>query len=585
MSQQFAFPPELKDEIRDRIDIVALIGETVKLKKSGSTFSGLCPFHKEQTASFSVVPAKRIYHCFGCKEGGDCFSFVMKIQNISFSNALEKLAVQAGIDISRYERKSEAGFSYQRLYDANAAALQFFCDQLKHATIAQEYLKKRGLSGATAKNFSLGYAPDTWSGCADRLREQGFSEQELVNVGLARRRDTGGGVYDYFRNRVIFPIHDDKGHVVAFGGRTLGEDRAKYLNSPETDIYSKGRTLYNLHRVPSTPNGTLVIVEGYMDVVGLAQGGVTNAIAVLGTALTEPHIRKISRVAKTLYLGYDPDEAGVRAAVRSLALLESEGMTVKVLSLPDGLDPDELVLERGKAAWEQALTDAAEVEDYLFDVTVKPFDLKSLPQRREAVRQLQAVYPFLPSVTSRDRFLQRVISRMQLSEDVVRTSFVTEGRRQLLSDDRLAPRTKPRELTAAAKTERHLLAYMLADGGVYERNREHIRLEDLEDPLVKRALEVLAGLPSKTGPLNETLLSHVEDSSFQSFIAEVLSGAEPAEDNLQRSVTDCLGTLRKQRLQQKVRSLKERVKTCQDASERKALLQEQSQVLEELVRM
>lgn len=582
MTQQFAFPPELKDEIRDRIDIVALVGESVKLKKSGASFIGLCPFHKEKTPSFSVVPAKRIFYCFGCKEGGDCFTFLMKTQNLSFGVALEKLAVLAGIDVSQYEKKVEGGIRYQRLYDANAVALQFFVDRLKAEKRAQEYLKGRGLSGATARTFSLGYAPDAWTALCDHLRAQGYSEAELVAAGLARRQEERGTVFDYFRNRVIFPIHDDRGRVVAFGGRVLGDTQPKYLNSPETDIFSKGRVPFNLHRIPSTPGGSLVIVEGYMDVVGLAQGGVTNVIAVMGTALTEFHIRKISRVAKSLYLAYDPDEAGIRATYRSLELLETEGMSIHVLSLPDGLDPDEFVLHHGRAAWQKQLERAAEIEDYLIDATLKKYDVTSLVQRREAVRELQQNYAHVTNPMGQDRFRQRVGVRLSLSDDVVRASFSAQGRRQLLTDERLAPQMRPTELTAVAKTERFLLACLLSDGGLYGRHRDKIRLEDVEDRSVKRAFEVLAGLPDQPGPLSETLMSHVEEPEFASFVAQVMANLELPEGNAEQSAADCLTTLRKQRLQQKVRVLSEKVKTCRDAAEREALNRECMSALREL---
>lgn len=577
---QFAFPPELKDEIRDRIDIVALVGEVVKLKKSGSNFSGLCPFHKEKTPSFSVNPSKKIFYCFGCKEGGDCFKFVMKTQNIGFGTALEKLAVQAGIDVSQYEKKVEGGIRYQRLYDANAVAQQFFATNLKGQNPASEYLKSRGLTGETAKQFGLGFAPDSWTGLLDHLREKGYSEAEILAAGLARRHPDKGTCYDYFRNRVTFPIKDEHGKLVAFGGRTLGDDRAKYLNSPETDIYSKGRILYNLHSIKKQVE-SLVVVEGYMDVVGLAQGGVTNAIAVLGTALTEAHIRKISQKTKSLYLAYDPDEAGIRATYRSLDLLENENMNVRVLSLPEGMDPDEFVLHNGNAAWQNQLDTAAQIEDYLIDATVKKYDLSQLPQRREAMRELQHDYRFVTNPVGQDRYRQRVAAQLQLAEDVVRSAFSNE-RRSLITDDKLAPRRFVAELTAVAKSERYLLACLLTDAATYARHRDAIRLEDLEDRNVKRALEVLAGLPIESGPLNETLLSHVEDDEFASFVAEVVQNLELPEGNADRAATDCLGMLRKQRLQQKVKALSEKVKSARDASEREALSREHMSALREL---
>ncbi|MBI4864281.1 MAG: DNA primase, partial [Candidatus Riflebacteria bacterium] len=545
----YSFPDELKDEIRERVDILQVISESVRLRKSGSSFIGLCPFHKEKTPSFSVVPAKRIYYCFGCHEGGDIFKFLMKKENLSFPVVIEKLAIAAGIDLSRYERSSATtGVGFARLYEANSAAQAFFISALEKDARALEYLKGRGLTPAISHQFSLGYAPDAWTALYDHLKHGGFNDSELITAGLVRKGERPG-CYDYFRNRVIFPIHDEQGRVVAFGGRVLSDEKPKYLNSPETPIYSKGRLLFNMHRVLRAPElPAVVLVEGYMDVVGLAQGGVANVVATLGTALTEPHIRKLSRVTKTLFLAYDPDEAGVRATMRSLELLESSGLVVRVLRLPDGLDPDELVLGRGKQAWDKVLDQAVEVEDFLFDHVVVPFDLSKLAQRREAFRELKKTYPFLPSPESRERFIRRVSDRLELGDDVVRSTFTTP-RGRVLSDDVLTSKPKEAMERPSQSKERFLLACFLADPSLYERYAGKIVTDTLEDPKVRRVMELLPTLAPGPASLQDRLLDCTEsEEEMKSFVAGLSVSFILPEESLDRAVRECLGLLHRDQL-------------------------------------
>jgi DNA primase len=479
-----------------------------------------------------------------------------------------------------------------RLYEANAAALSFFVEQLKASAPACDYLAGRGLTEPTIRQFSLGFAPDAWSDLSDRLRRTGFTDAELIAAGLARKREKSQGVYDTFRNRIIFPIHDDRGRVAAFGGRILGDGKPKYLNSPETPVYSKGRLLFNLHRIPASqdPGAGLVLVEGYMDVVGLAQGGVTHAVATLGTSLTEPQIRKVARLARTLYLAYDPDEAGVRATLRSLELLESSGLTVKVLGLPDGVDPDELVIGKGREAWDAVIAAAQEVEDFLFDHTVRSYDLGSLAQKREAFRELQRVFGFLPSATGRERFLRRVAERLQLGDDVVRSSF-TERRRRALSDDVLAgtgglaaaggagPASRPKPVTPVARSERFVLACFLAEPSLYDRFRGQLAGEDLEDALVGRVLPLLDGLPRREGPVADRLMGQLPDDELKRFVAELSMDFVLPEGSGDHAVGECLRQLARQRLERRKTFLAEQLKACQEPGERARLLAEQMRVI------
>lgn len=588
-----SFSEELRDEVRDRTDIVHVVSGSVRLKKSGANYIGLCPFHKEKTPSFSVNPTKRIFYCFGCHEGGDVFRFVMKKENLSFPVVLEKLALAAGIDLSRYERSGSNTTGLARLHEAHTAALGFFCKQLETNKAARDYLSRRGLNEATWTSFSMGYAPNAWTGAYDHLKKLGFTDGELLAGGLIRRNEKNGSCYDYFRNRIVFPIRDERSRVVAFGGRILSDEKPKYLNSPETPIYSKGRSLFNLDRItPDVGASGLVLVEGYMDVVGLAHCGVTNAVATLGTALTEPQIRKIARLSKRLFLAYDPDEAGVRATVRSLELLESSGLEMKVLRLPEGVDPDELVIQKGKEAWMQVLDKALEVEDYLFDHVIAPFNLDNPAERKEAFRELKRTFSFLPNPESRERFMRRVADRLQLGDDVVRVNFTVTPTKSI-SDEVLQKTSRMDKDSPGVLKERYLLACFLTDPALYATFRDQIDVSTLEDPGVRRAMDILAKLATggqtaftadSGSSLSESVMDLADSDDLRSFLAGLTVDFVLPEGGGEAAAGECLSLLRRHTLERQRRELTQQLKVCRVPAEREVLNKRLTQVLQEVTR-
>jgi DNA primase len=395
-------PQSFIQELLGRIDIVEVIDRYVKLKRSGSNYSACCPFHSEKSPSFTVSPTKQFYHCFGCGAHGTVVGFLMEYGGMGFVDAVKDLAQGIGMKVPEEprsesaQRRSEQGES---LHEVLLRAAQHYRNQLKDAPQAIEYLKKRGLSGDIAKRFGIGYVPDEWQNLAAAFSD--YDGPMLVTAGLVKSKDDGKR-YDVFRNRVMFPIVDVRGNVIGFGGRVLGEGEPKYLNSPETPVFEKGRELYGLYqaRRPIRDAGRVVVVEGYMDVVALAQSGVEYAVATLGTATTPLHVQKLLRQADEIVFSFDGDAAGRRAAWRALENCLSQlqdGKQIKFLFLPEGEDPDTYVRQHGKAAFEKLLAGAVPLSRFLLDELSSRVDLataegraKCLHEAKPLVKQIQA---------------------------------------------------------------------------------------------------------------------------------------------------------------------------------------------------
>ncbi len=416
------------EEIRVGADIVKIVGDYVQLRKQGANFVGLCPFHQEKTASFAVHPTRQIFHCFGCGAGGDVFKFVMLIENVSFPEALGLVAQKAGL--SPPDRPGPAGddsSSRERaaLYRVHEVAAKFCSAQLSgtaEGRAARAYLSDRGLEDETLAHFHLGYAPSQVQSLSHALRDSGFAADIIEKSGLVVPAREGVSQLDRFRRRVIFPIYNEGGKVAAFAGRALGEDQPKYLNSPETPIYTKSRILYHLHEAGPAIRKLdgAVLVEGYMDCIAVTSAGVKNAVATCGTSLTESQVRLLRRFTRRVTVSYDPDAAGLAATERSIGLLLEEGFEVKALTLPGGLDPDSFVRKRGAEAYRQRLSQAPAYLDYLADAAAGKHGL-STPEGK--VGAVNAVLPYLvkvPNPLLRQEMASRLAERLQVNERLLR---------------------------------------------------------------------------------------------------------------------------------------------------------------------
>jgi DNA primase len=386
-----AFPPAVLDELRARVGLVQVISRRVKLQKAGREWKGCCPFHNEKTPSFYVNEDKGFYHCFGCGAHGDVIRFVVEQEGLRFPEAVRSLAAEAGIDVPEESPESQARQKAQAgLHDVMAAAARWYGEQLAglSGANARRYIETRGLTAETVKRFGLGFAPDG-NKLKGALKSHG--EDKLLECGLIGKAEDRDETYDRFRNRLMFPIRDPRGRVVGFGGRILGDGQPKYLNSPDTPLFDKGRQLYNLDQAGplARKSGRLIVVEGYMDAIALAQAGVEEAVAPLGTALTEQQLQLMWRVVPEPLLCFDGDVAGqrasLRAAIRALPLLEP-GRSLRFVTLPAGQDPDDLVKAQGKAAFEALLARAEPLIDKLWRTEIEEADL-STPERRAAARE------------------------------------------------------------------------------------------------------------------------------------------------------------------------------------------------------
>jgi len=373
-------PQGFIDDLLGRTDIVEVVGSRLKLKKTGKNFSALCPFHNEKSPSFSVSPDKQFYYCFGCGAGGNALSFVMDFERLDFPQAVEDLARQAGVDVPREEARPGSRQASQPrkdnpLYALLEQAAAFYRQQLRHHAkreIAVNYLKQRGLTGQIAKRYDIGFAPPGWDNLMSHLTTDTTEVKALIEAGLVVENPDSGKRYDRFRNRIIFPIRDSRGRTLGFGGRVLGDDKPKYLNSPETPVYHKGQELYGLYeaRQANRQLDDVVVVEGYMDVIALAQHGITNAVATLGTATSEDHLKRLFRIVNSVVFCFDGDRAGVQAAWRALNAclpVMEDGRHVRFMFLPEGQDPDSLVRSEGQDAFRARMVQQAQpLTDYLF---------------------------------------------------------------------------------------------------------------------------------------------------------------------------------------------------------------------------
>ncbi len=438
------------DTVRDRTDIVRLIGEFVPLKKSGRQFRGPCPFHKEKDPSFYVDPSKGVFHCFGCKAGGNAFDFVEKIEGLTFTEAVERLADRLGYQLS-YDASSEAEvrgrLEKERLFKLNQTAAEYYHYVLRETEggkPARDYVAARGLADAVVDEFKLGYAPSGWENLRSFLAKKGFSQVDMVTVGLGRERrgQEGRGVYDVFRDRLMFPILDHRGRVVAFGGRTLpgraSDSEPKYINSPETPIYRKGHTLYGYFQARSSIQEAreAVVVEGYTDLLALRQAGFNQVVATLGTALTENHFDLLARVCDTVFLAFDADRAGLEAAARALEFWNRFRLDVFVVRLPEGEDPASL-LEGGAEQFARLKDSAESLLDFSVRRVVDSCDTSTPAGRQRAMAEC---VPVLAKVSSeeflpvRNELVRTVASLLDMPEETIEVYM----RRALKSPGRAA---------------------------------------------------------------------------------------------------------------------------------------------------
>src|ERR1700676_438542 len=471
------------ERVKQQADIVRVVGEYVRLKKTGKDFSGLCPFHQEKTPSFTVSPIKQIFYCFGCGKGGDVFNFVMDMEKSAFPEAVRTVAEKCGIAIPRPKASSpeERKENQQRtlLVEMHREAQTFFVQQLGgtlEGKAARAYLEDRGLDKDAIEQFGIGYAPSAGDALT-RLLKQKHAEKLLVESGLVSRGEQGGRLFDRFRRRITFPIANDSGKIVAFGARALGDDQPKYLNSPETPIYSKSNVLYHMDRAKEALRRSdfAVLVEGYMDAIAVARAGISNVVASCGTSLAEPQIKLLGRFTKRVIVNFDPDTAGQAATERSISLLLEQDFEVRVLALPaigdKKADPDLFIREKGSEAYRKALKDSPPYVDYLIE-RARQMDLTTGEGKLRALNFLLPYIQKIPNRLLRSEWATRISKQLRIEEPVLRAALSKAA-----SERHSQVKPRPELLGKAAKPIERRLIRMLMEAEGFRRDLAE-RLQD-----------------------------------------------------------------------------------------------------------
>ncbi len=456
------------EQIKERLDVAEVIGGYIPLKQAGRNLKAPCPFHQEKSASFMVSPEKGIWHCFGCGEGGDVISFVMKYEGLEFRDALQQLAQKAGIELK--ERVSDGGRSKQerkRLEEAVAWAVRYYQESLIKNPDALAYVKQRHVTRQTIKDFQIGYAPDDWNALTHFLVKKNFNAAELLKAGLAGQRPGRSSIYDLYRGRLMFTICDAAGTPAGFTGRVLDdEQQPKYLNTPQTSLYDKSRIIFGLHLAKDAirESGDVVIVEGNMDVVASHQAGVKQVVAVSGTAMTTDQLKTLGRLTKNIKICFDADAAGLRATERAIELSQNLGLTLSMVRLPSGKDPDDLI-QKDVQAWKQAIADAEYVVDYLFSQLEASYDLTTVTGKRLYSDRLAANIRRLADPVEQGHYIKQLAEKLAISEEAVRQKIEKPDSQPsaLISDQRPAATVvKPTTRPARRLLEEAVLAVNLA---------------------------------------------------------------------------------------------------------------------------
>ncbi len=569
------FSESLLDQIRDANDVVDLISEYVPLKKRGKNFVGLCPFHSEKAPSFTVTPDKQIFYCFGCGEGGNVISFLMKHEKLSFPEAVKFLAKRANIPLPRESFDAKREKQLDKLYYANQVAKEYFVKNL-HRMVpgrkARHYLNKRGFSPETQKLFSLGYAPAEWEGLIRYAQTKGIEKDTLNQAGLAVPRTESSGYYDRFRNRITFPVFNLSGKVVGFSSRVLeDEDQPKYLNSPETPIYQKGKILYglNLSKDAIRQESTAILVEGNVDLISLYQAGIKNVVACSGTAFTPDQARLLSRYAEGVFLFFDADSAGQSATFRSVDLLFSEGVEVFVVALKQGQDPDSFVREFGVDATNEKIRMARSFIDFKYETLGRDFRELSIREQEKVILDLGETAARITDDIRRNLFIKKVAQTFKVEEPsllrLVSKKSRSTLRRPATADSRASKHETPAP-DRGAEIETGILRILMEDCELLKLTTEKLNPEDFSSSERREIFQLLSAHP-KTAP--SALLDRTQKQGTKELILQVASiDLGPAELSLQ--LQDYLSTLERLRKNRRMKELKEGIQQALERGDKRS---------------
>lgn len=549
------YSEEQIEEVRSRSDIVSVIGKYVRLKRTGSGYTGLCPFHNEKTPSFHVNPARQMYKCFGCGVGGNVLTFVMEYENLTFPEAMEMLAEEAGIDLPKQEmtaqQKQQEGLR-QTLLEINKKAARYYFALLKspRGKVGYDYLTGRGLTDETILHFGLGYAGQGGGELYRYMKKEGYSDQVLKETGLFKMDERGA--YDKFWNRVMFPIMDANNRVIGFGGRVMGDAKPKYLNSPETRIFDKSRNLFGLNYAKRGKRSNMILCEGYMDVIALHQAGFTNAVASLGTAFTEQQANLIRRYTDEVLLTYDSDGAGVKAAMRAIPMLRRAGITGKVIHMEPYKDPDEFIKNLGADEFEKRIEEAQNCFFFEIEVTKRNYSMSDPEQKTKFIHEIARKLLVFEDKIQRDNYMEAVAARYNIKTEDLRQLVVRYGNQMPTGYQEVMEERQQERIRTGKKKEhregisysyRLLLSWLIEEPELFDQIRQWIRPEDFEEGLYRTVATELYDQMEKDELEPARIIGHFTEIEEQNKVASMFQtsfGSEIQADEKKKAITDLI---------------------------------------------
>ncbi len=592
------YSDEIIEEVRSSNDIVDVISQYVTLKRSGRNYFGLCPFHKEKSPSFSVSPDKQIYHCFGCGVGGNVFHFLSKIENITFRESIEELAERAGITLPVLDSREDTKQMElkTKVYEINALAAQFYHENLykPSSKIAQEYIKKRKLDNKTLQSFLIGYSGN-FDELYQMLKQKGYTEEQMMASSMIVKSDRGRYL-DRFRKRVMFPIQDVRGKIIAFGGRVLDDSKPKYMNSPETIVYSKGRHLFGMNLAKNSGSKKIIIVEGYMDAISLHQRGINNAVASLGTALTEAQGRLLRKYSEQVIIGYDADGAGQAATLRGLEILQNLGCDIRILQIEGAKDPDEFVVKYGPERFNLYVEKAISLIEYKVKMLKKELNIDNANDKIKFLNEIAKLLSKITNELEKEVYVEKIAKEYGISQEAIyaqinKLMYANQKGIKVLEKNTVVPVRKKVEkeeqLSAGTiKREKMLIFLLIApDYDGYHKINESITIEDIQSEQNKKIIKILYEHFRNGDSNTSNCLDWFEDEEDINYLTSIM--AEDFEiTDMDKCLEDVIHFYEKERIQkQKNELIKKMESGTLTKEEESKLVQELNRIILTLAKM
>ena len=589
------YSDEILNDVRQSNDIVDVISQYVHLKRSGRNFFGLCPFHNEKSPSFSVSPDKQIFHCFGCGVGGNVFTFISKIEGLNFIETVQMLADRANIQLPTIQdnRDSLREELKAKVYKVNEFTAEFYHQNLykPQAKIAQEYVKKRQLSNETLKSFKIGFS-GKFDELYQELKKQGYGEQEILESGLVNKNERGQFI-DRYRNRLMFPICDARGRVIAFGGRVLDDSKPKYINSPENIVYSKGRNLFGLNVAKKGDLKKILIVEGYMDVISLHQRGITNVVAPLGTALTEQQGWLLRRNAEQIILSFDSDEAGLKAKLRALDILQNMGCDIRILQMEGAKDPDEYIIKYGNARFNNLVENALSIIEFKVKVLRKDLNLENTNDKIKFLNEISKLISKVDNTIEREVYIEKIAKEYDISKEAIYAE-VNKLTYKNVKNEKILEKTKPiithkkaevKEVSEAIKKRENTIISILLTGdlNIFEIIKSNIQPEDFQYEInVKIAKKLYEEFQKGNSNINGIIDSLEEEEQNQ--ITMIMSEDYEIKD-IEKAIDDIIQSYEKEKLNNRKFEILEELEQNIETDKKRELEKELSNIIIRLAKI